>query len=115
MRRAAAGRADLAETLERALLDRGFETVLVDYRQVKSESRRSVLATLWNLGLVILVWRGERLAPRDRGLLERISGEFCFEVSVGDAADGLSSGFGNALKVAETLRIERRAAGAEES
>jgi bifunctional enzyme CysN/CysC/sulfate adenylyltransferase subunit 1 len=99
-----------AEELERALLERGFETVLVDHYEVPSSGRRTLFLTLWNLGLVILSWREKRLRPQERRLFDALAGEFYFDLSDGGSLNDGESGFHRALSIAEMLRTKDRPA-----
>jgi sulfate adenylyltransferase large subunit len=89
------------EHLERLLLARGFETVLVRYSEFQPSTRRALLTTLWNLGLVILAWQETTLRSRDRSLLDSIAGRFHFDLSY--SKDHLN----RALEIAESLRTKR--------
>jgi bifunctional enzyme CysN/CysC/sulfate adenylyltransferase subunit 1 len=99
-----------AEELERALLERGFETVLVDHHEVPSSGRRTLFLTLWNLGLVILSWREKQLRPQERRLFDALAGEFYFDLSDGGSLNDGESGFHRALSIAEMLRTKDRPA-----
>ena len=99
-----------AAELERALLARGFETVLVDHYKVPSSGRRPMFSTLWNLGLVILSWREKQLRPQDRRLFDALGGKFYFDLSDGGSLNDSESGFHRALSIAEMLRTKDRPA-----
>jgi bifunctional enzyme CysN/CysC/sulfate adenylyltransferase subunit 1 len=92
-----------AEELERALLDRGFEAVLVEYQEIPRLGREAFLSTLWRLGFVILLWREKQLRPQDRGLFARVAGHSWFEVSLAESIEK-ELGFDRGLHIAETLR-----------
>jgi hypothetical protein len=92
------------------LLERGFETVLVDHYKVPTSGRRSVFSTLWNLGLVILSWREKQLRPQERRLFDALAGEFYFDLSDGGSRNDCESGFHRALSIAEMLRTKDRPA-----
>jgi sulfate adenylyltransferase subunit 1 len=94
-----------AEELERSLLDRGFEAVLINHQEIPRAGREAFLSTLWRLGFVVLLWREKQLRPQDRGLFERVAGESWFEVSLTESIEGESS-FDQALHIAETLRTK---------
>jgi hypothetical protein len=96
-----------AEELERVLLDRGFETVLVNFTEIPTHSRRVLFNTLWSLGLVIISWQETAIRPRDRAFLDSIAGTFHFDLSITQpAGDGLNA-VHRAVKIAETLRVIR--------
>ena len=99
-----------AEELERALLDRGFETVLVDYGEVPTPGRRNLFSALWNLGLVILSWRERKFKPRELGLFNALAGEFYFDLSTEQSADATETNIHRLLTIAEGLRMHTRRA-----
>ena len=96
-----------AEDLERALLERGFEPALLSYAELPSSSRRTLFNTLWNLGLVIICWEETGIRSRDRALLDSIAGQFHFDLSAAESSDAEKHYLHRALKIAETLRIQR--------
>jgi hypothetical protein len=93
-----------AEELERALLERGFETVLVHYRDVHAPSRRILLTTLWNLGLVIICWEETGIRTRERALFDSLAGKSHFDLSHGKLANRGPNRLARAVSIAETLR-----------
>ena len=100
-----------AEELERILLERGFEAILVDYHSVPTAGRRTFYSTLWNLGLVILSWHERKLRPQDHGVLGGLAGESYFDLSSARASDGAAVDFRHVLNIAEGLRIHAHPAG----
>jgi sulfate adenylyltransferase subunit 1 len=98
-----------AEELERTLLERGFETILVDHEEAPSSSR-AMFSTLWNLGLVILSWREKPFRPQDCRLFEALAGEFYFDLADGGSLNESESGFHRAVSIAEMLRTQDRPA-----
>jgi sulfate adenylyltransferase large subunit len=97
-----------AEQLERLLLQRGFEAVLVHYAELPSPTRRLLFTTLWNLGLLTLSWQETAIRSRDRSLLDSVAGKFHFDL-------GYSRQLDRALEIAETLRIKRERNESEEN
>jgi sulfate adenylyltransferase large subunit len=83
-----------AEELERALLQHGFEAVLVNHSEIPASARRVFFSTLWNLGLVVLSWHEQQPRARERDLFRAIAGDFYFHGASNDA-----------LKIAQTLRF----------
>jgi sulfate adenylyltransferase large subunit len=104
---ALAGDRKRAEELERALLKRGFEVLLVDHHNVPAEARRTFYSTLWNLGLVILSWTERQVPSKDHGLFDALARESYFDLSDSRAAADADSSFHRALDIAETLRVKR--------
>jgi sulfate adenylyltransferase subunit 1 len=100
------GERQRAEELERVLLDRGFETVLVNFAEVPAHSRRILFNTLWSLGVVIISWQETGIRPRDRAFLDSIAGKFHFDLSVAKPPNGPNN-LRRAVKIAETLRVIR--------
>ena len=101
------GERERAEELERVLLDRGFETVLVNFIELSTQSRRILFNTLWSLGLVIISWQETSIRPRDRAFLGGIAGKFHFDLSVAKSPNDGPNDIGRAVKIAEALRIIR--------
>jgi sulfate adenylyltransferase large subunit len=97
-----AGERSDAEQLERTLLDRGFETLLVNHNHIPALARRAFFTALWNLGVLALCWTAPKLRPRDRGVLASIAGQSVFDFR----SHRLNSN-GEALRIAETLRTGR--------
>jgi hypothetical protein len=98
----------LAETLERELLARGFESVLVNYSEIPSAAWPCVFPTLWNLGLVIIAWAETRLRQRQKGVLTKIAGESFYDLSSLQKQTGSETNWNEVIRLAETLRIEKR-------
>ena len=98
-----------AEGLERALLGRGFEVVLVDHDELRPAGRRTFFSTLWNLGLLILSWRERQLRPKDHGLFETLARESYFDLSDANSSKDGERAFRRVLDIAETLRTKRNA------
>jgi len=96
-----------AEELERALLDRGFEAVLINYAGVPAPSRRTLFNTLWSLGLVILSWEETGLRARDRAFFDRIAGNSHFVLTQDGPSTPHEDFLSRALQIAETLRLNR--------
>jgi len=96
-----------AEELERALLDHGFEAVLINYAGVPAPSRRTLFNTLWNLGLVILSWEETGLRTRDRAFFDRIGGNSHFVLTHDEPSTPHEDAVRRALRIAETLRVSR--------
>jgi hypothetical protein len=98
-----------AEGLERALLGRGFEAVLVDLDELRPAGRHTFFSTLWNLGLLILSWRERQLRPKDHGLFKTLARESYFDLSGANSSTDGERAFRRALDIAETLRTKRNA------
>lgn len=96
-----------AEKLERELLEHGFESALVIYADIPSASRRTLFSTLWSLGLVVICWEETGTRARDRALLDSIAGRFHFNFSQARSSATAQDLLHRALKIAETLRIDR--------
>jgi len=94
-----------AEELERALLDHGFEAVLINYPGVPAPSRRTLFNTLWNLGVVILSWEETGLRARDRAFFDGIAGNSHFVLSHDEPSTPHEDVLSRVLRIAETLRL----------
>jgi hypothetical protein len=93
-----------AEAVERVLIERGFESVLINYSEVPPSSRRILFNTLWSLGLVIVSWQETGIRARDRALFASIAGKFHFALSSTESLDDRQNELSRAVKFAETLR-----------
>jgi sulfate adenylyltransferase large subunit len=93
-----------AEELERELLERGFETVLVSHHEIAPSAREPLYSTLIRLGVVVLSLAEKPIRQKDRGLLVELAGGFYFEFPGSDGADELP----RAITSAERLRIAAR-------
>jgi sulfate adenylyltransferase subunit 1 len=94
-----------AEQLERALLDRGFESALINYAEVPAPSRRTLFAALWSLGLVIVSWQETGMRSRDRSLFDSIAGALHFDLSRVESTHGDQHDLSHPLQIAESLRV----------
>jgi sulfate adenylyltransferase subunit 1 len=94
-----------AEKLERELLSRGFETVLINYVEIPTPARRTLFAALWNLGLVIICWAEIRIPFRGRSVLVQIAGESSFDLSAASRSGDERIEFQRAIDHAETVRL----------
>jgi bifunctional enzyme CysN/CysC/sulfate adenylyltransferase subunit 1 len=101
-----AGQREAAEGLERALLEQGFESVLVSNHEVTAPAKRALYGTLWNLGLVVVSWQETPIGARERNLMNQIAGKYHFELSRVDPVHAAESDVGRGLRIAEGLRLE---------
>src|SRR6516164_5025103 len=76
---ALAGERKRAEELERVLIERGFEAVLVDPFEVPAAARGIFFSTLWNLGLLVVSWREKQLRSEDHDLFQTLARESYFD------------------------------------
>ena len=68
----------LAESAERALFDKGFETIILDGDQIPSASMAAILNPLLSAGLVVLVVAGN-VPVETRRALETLAGDSLFD------------------------------------
>ena len=68
----------LAEFAERALFDKGFETIILDGDQIPSASMAAILNPLLSAGLVVLVVAGN-IPVETRRALETLAGDSLFD------------------------------------
>jgi sulfate adenylyltransferase subunit 1 len=68
----------LAESAERALFDKGFETIILDGDQIPSASMAAILNPLLSAGLVVLVVAGN-IPVETRRALETLAGDSLFD------------------------------------
>jgi sulfate adenylyltransferase subunit 1 len=91
------------EELERALLERGFEAALIDFDAVPASARHALFTTLWNLGTLVISWHESAIRSRERDLFGEIAGESYCLLS---ESDSVEFDVGQALRLAETLRLQ---------
>jgi len=93
-----------ADRLERELVERGFEAVVVDHHEIPGSARRAFFAALWNVGVVAIVWAATRIRPRERGIFAEIAGASMFDVSSAEANITSEIDWDEVMRKAETLR-----------
>jgi sulfate adenylyltransferase large subunit len=98
------GEQAVAETVERELFERGFETVLVHRSEIPNESRRAYLGSLWDAGIVIVSWAETAIRLRDKRLLAGIAGESLFVLSLAKDENNSEVDWGELDRAAESLR-----------
>jgi hypothetical protein len=98
------GQRALAESLERELVERGFETAVVHRSEVPSSSRRAFLSALWNLGMVVISWAETSIRLRDRRLLAGIAGDSFFDLSSEEDRGVADVDWSEVIRLAEGLR-----------
>jgi hypothetical protein len=96
-----------AEELERALVQRGFEAVLIEHQNIPTPARGRFFAALWKVGLLILSWRDRPLRPREQAVISGIAGDSYFDAS-GFQSLAAADFHHRALEIAETLRYAGR-------
>jgi sulfate adenylyltransferase large subunit len=95
----------LAESAERALFDKGFETVVLDGDAIPPSSVAPVLSRLWSAGLVVLFEVG-KIDPEARRTLETLAGDSLFDFANTEQGAELA---GDIVSCAELLRIDHPA------
>jgi bifunctional enzyme CysN/CysC/sulfate adenylyltransferase subunit 1 len=95
----------LAESVERALFNEGFETVVLDGDAIPPSSVAAVLRGLWWAGLVVLFAVG-KIHPEARCTLETLAGDSLFDFANVEEGTELT---GEIVSCAELLRIDRTA------
>jgi sulfate adenylyltransferase large subunit len=102
------GERSLAEKLERELFQKGFETVLVHRSGIPASSRRSFLASLWDLGVVVIFYAETSTRLRDKRLLAEIAGDSLFELGSPESEPGGGGeiDWNQAKCLAESLRTD---------
>ena len=94
-----------AESFERLLLERGFQTVLIPYTEIPAPARRALIATLWQSGFVIILWSGSKLRLRHHGFFREVAGQFYFDLSQEEFPLDADASLRRLLGIAENLRI----------
>jgi hypothetical protein len=95
----------LAESVERALFNEGFETVVLDGDAIPPSSVAAVLRGLWWAGLVVLFAVG-KIHLEARRTLEMLAGDSLFDFANAEQGAELA---GEIVSCAELLRIDRTA------
>jgi bifunctional enzyme CysN/CysC/sulfate adenylyltransferase subunit 1 len=98
------GNRALAERLELALFQRGFEAILIDAQEVFLESAPQVLYSLLRAGAVV-VYLSESKGPELQEILAGVAGTRLFEVVSAENSGTAPDALDHALTIAETLRI----------
>jgi sulfate adenylyltransferase subunit 1 len=95
----------LAESVERALFEKGFETVIVDGDAIPLLAVDAVLSRLWSVGIVVLFVVGE-IHTEARRTLEMLGGDSLFDFANAEQGAELA---GEIVSCAELVRIDRTA------
>jgi sulfate adenylyltransferase large subunit len=96
----------VSETAERALFERGFETVRMDARKFSPQALAASLSLSWSAGLLVL------LVPDDvsgeiRRALEAVAGDSWFALSGDDVRLDRGNAIARILSHADTLRVQK--------
>jgi sulfate adenylyltransferase large subunit len=91
----------LAESAERALFDKGFETIVLDGDAFSLSSIAVAIGPLWAAGLVVLFAAAE-IHTDARRALETLAGDSFFDFANGEQGAGRT---GEIVSRAETLRV----------
>ncbi len=94
------------EAIERALWDRGLNTVTME----ESEASSQLLQRLFDLGHAIIVWSGpDTHSPATTATLTQIAGDAHFDLSSTAEKTPSKGLFDEAIRLGETLRLDHRA------
>jgi sulfate adenylyltransferase subunit 1 len=94
----------VAETVERELFSRGFETQLVLSDHASPAVLLPLLKALWSAGLVI-VYASEAPGGEEQAWLEAVAGESLFEVPLPVSRDSIREIVEQTIEAAESLRL----------
>jgi hypothetical protein len=100
------GEREMAEQLERELLDRGFQAALIHNHEVTAPAKRALYGTLWKLGVVVVSWQETPIGARERNVLNQIAGKHHFELARVEPVDASENDVSRGLRIAEGLRLE---------
>jgi sulfate adenylyltransferase subunit 1 len=95
----------LAQSTERALFDKGFETFVLDGDAITPSSLGVILSRLWSAGLVLLLAVG-KVHTEARRTLETLAGDSLFDFA--NVEEGTKR-TGEIVSLAESLRVDRSA------
>ncbi len=93
-----------AESLERALFQRGFETLIIRTGDVSAPALPLLLSSLWRSGAVIVL-SSEAISDEQHAVLGAIAGKSLFTITANEPEKDAGKSLESALAVAETLRI----------
>jgi sulfate adenylyltransferase large subunit len=97
----------VSEAADRALFERGFETIRVDARNFfSSQSLAGSLSLLWSAGLAVLLVSHNASRETLRAL-ETVAGGSLFELSEEDVRCSHENAVAQILSQAETLRVQK--------
>lgn len=96
----------LAESVERALFDSGFQTITWDGDRVPSGAVSLAVTPLFSAGLVI-IFAADKIQPETRRVLETIAGELFFDLVTAAPSRTAEELTSDAVLRAKSLRISR--------
>jgi hypothetical protein len=95
-----------AEVADRALFERGFETIRMDARELSLPSLVASLSLSWSAGLLVLLV-SDHVSPETRRAAEAVAGASLFELSGEDARLHRETAIAQILSHADTLRVQK--------
>jgi sulfate adenylyltransferase large subunit len=104
------GSGEIAERLERALFERGFEVALVKSNEVPWSLLPLLLNSHWRAGAVIVHVQGAG-SREQQSDLEEVAGERLFEIAATEKDGEVENALHRAIAIAETLRVTDGKAG----
>jgi sulfate adenylyltransferase large subunit len=96
----------LSEVAERALFERGFETIRLDAREFSPQSLAASLRSSWSAGLLVLL-NSDDVSRETRRALEAVAGDSLFELSGEDVRFNREDAIARILAHADTLRAQK--------
>jgi sulfate adenylyltransferase large subunit len=96
----------LAESVERALFDGGFQTITLDGYRIPCAAVHLAVTPLFSAGLVV-IFAVDKIQPETRRALETIAGELFFDLVTAAQSRAAEELTAEAVLRAESLRIPR--------
>jgi sulfate adenylyltransferase large subunit len=96
----------VSETAERALFERGFETVRMDARKFSPQALAASLSLSWSAGLLVLLVPDD-VSGETRRALEAVAGDSWFALSGDDVRLDRGNAIARILSHADTLRVQK--------
>jgi bifunctional enzyme CysN/CysC/sulfate adenylyltransferase subunit 1 len=95
-----------AGSVERALFDAGFQTVVLDGKRIPATAISHVVASLWSAGFVV-IFTADKIPQETRQVLEAIAGESFFDVAITAQHHTREELIAEITSHAESLRFSR--------
>jgi sulfate adenylyltransferase large subunit len=96
----------VSEVADRALFERGFETIRMDARKFSPQALAASLGLSWSAGLLVVLVSGD-VSSETRRALEAVAGDSLFELSGEDLRLNRENAIARILSHADTLRVQK--------
>jgi sulfate adenylyltransferase subunit 1 len=96
----------VSEAADRALFERGFETIRIDARELSPPSLAASLSLSWSAGLLVLLVSDD-VSHETRRAVEAVAGDSLFELLGEDVRRNRENAIARILSHADTLRVQQ--------